>query len=664
MKHDNAIAWRISQLTARLDPALVDALWIIRAASPGYAPAYEQMGIADMLCPAEPSSPLPETPWHSLVRAEPHRRTEAAVDALADIMPGSSLLRNVKGLPPLSAPSEKALGELMEILSGLSPENGTLTRYYPYHDRGTDALSEDYDVPLCVLRLLLSVLDIRPVSRLYDPCYGSGALLQRAAELLPRENSPVLFTQALDPGAYQLCHVHAYLRGVPVAVGEKWANPLSEDLYPDEKFDCILAHPPFNQSGWAGDFQIPYDQRWQFGIPPRANGNYAWLQHIAFHLAPEGHAAVILPNGTLTTRTQAERTIRIGMLETGAVEAVIALPLGIFTSTRVPCCVWLLSGRKVASTLFVDAQKKNLTEDLSEDMLALAGLIHHHRAGLPMKKTVWYAQADFREIQEKDYLLSPNFYTLSSSQGSLHSDLPQLLTMIDSLLPRLAGSSLPPLLAQWKQLSPESHWEQAALSDLYEITGGIVKKKEAFGHGVPMADVTTVIRHPFLPDALPALVEVTPEEMEKYRIRAGDIFLNRSSESVEELACCCVAVSDGDAVFGGYLKRLRPRSENHPAPGYMAAYFRSAIYRREIARVSPVYTTRSNINQKQLSLVSIYYPDRERQRKIGETFLALWQFRQTCSDPILAEQVETLTALFVQQFLSCPIARCQEDPKS
>lgn len=657
MKHDNAIAWRIAQLAARLDPALVDALWIIRAASPDYAPAYEQMGIADMLCLAEASSPLPETPWHRLVRADSDQRVAAAADALSAIMPDSSLLRRVEALPALTPSSGKALDELTELLSGLSPEDGVLTRHYPYREVGAATLSQDYDLPLCVLRLLLTVLDIRPGSRLYDPCYGSGALLQRAADLLPRQDGPVLFAQAMDPGAYQLCHVHAYLRGVSIAIGDKWANPLSEDLVPEEKFDCILAHPPFNQAGWSGEAQTHYDQRWQYGIPPRANGNYAWLQHIAYHLAPEGHAAVILPNGTLTTRTQAERHIRIGMLEAGVVEAAIALPPGLFSSTKVPCCVWLLSGRKTPSTLFVDAQRKNLTEDMGEDMLALAGLIHHHRAGLAMEKTDWYAQANLREISEKDYLLSPNFYTLSPAQGRPHSDLPRFRSAIDRLLPRLSGSPLCALLAQWKLLPPESVWEKVTLTDLYLITGGVVKKKGAFGHGVPMADVATVIRHPFLPEALPALVEVTPGEMAKYQIRAGDIFLNRSSESVDELACCSVASADMDAVFGGYLKRLRPLGERHPDPGYMAAYFRSAVYRQEIARVSPVYTTRSNINHKQLSQISVYYPDPDRQQKIGETYLALWQFRQSCPDPVLTEQVEALTALFLEQFITCPVAR-------
>lgn len=658
MKHDSSIQWRMAQLAARLSPSLVTALWIIRAASPDYAPAYEQMGFLDMLLPQKEEAALPETPWHTVVRAEKSQRLSSVAEALRPIMPMSSLLPELEALPPLSPSGETALEELTEILSGLSP--AALSRVYPFGD--SLSLDEEFDLPLCVLRLLLTVLDIRQGSRLYDPCCGSGALLSRAVGLLSPEKKLRYYAQAMDSAAYQLCHVHAYLSGVSIRLGEKWANPLCEDLHPEALFDCILAHPPFNQSGWYQTAQIPYDSRWQFGIPPRSNGNFAWLQHVYSHLSPEGHAALILPNGTLTTQTQSERDIRVGLLEKGAVEAIIALPAGIFTSTKVPCCVWLLSGEPSATTLFIDAQKRNLTEDLSEDMLTIAGLILHHRSGLPLEKTQWYAQATLSEIQQRDSLLSPNFYTLPPLQEAPRQALPKLISRIDSLLPRLSGTPLHSLLAQWKQLAPPQRWDCAPISKLCQITGGIVKKKEAFGQGVPMADVVTVIRNPFLPDALPALVEVTPEEWEKYRIRAGDIFMNRSSESVEELACCCVADRDRDAVYGGYLKRLRPLETDSPDPRYLAAYFRSDIYRREITRVSPVFTTRSNINRKQLSQVMVYYPDKAMQQRLGETFHALWQFRSTCSDPVLVEALDDFGALFIEQFISCPIALLTREP--
>lgn len=656
MKHDSSIQWRMAQLAARLSPSLVTALWIVRAASPDYAPAYEQLGFLDMPQPPRGAAAPPETPWHAVVQAAKAERLVSVANALRPIMPQSPLLQELEALPPLAASGEAALEELTELLSGLSP--ASLSRLYPLSASPSLSLEEEFDLPLCVLRLLLSVLDIRPGSRLYDPCCGSGALLARSVALLPREQRLSFTAQAMDPAAYQLCHVHAYLSGVSIQLGERYANPLLEDLHPEALFDCILAHPPFNQSGWYQAAQTPYDSRWQFGIPPRSNGNFAWLQHVYSHLSPEGHAALILPNGTLTTQTQSERSIRAGLLEKGAVEAVIALPAGIFASTKAPCCIWLLAGERAstASTLFIDAQGKNLTGDLSEDMLTIAGLILHHRCGLPLEKTRWYGQASRKEIQERDHLLSPNFYTLPPPREAPRQALPRLASLIDSLLPRLSGSPVCPLLEQWKQISPAKRWDCAPISRLCQITGGVVKKKEAFGQGMPMADVATVIRNPFLPDVLPALVEITPEEWEKYRVRAGDIFMNRSSESVEELACCCVADSDREAVYGGYLKRLRLLGEDPPDSRYLAAYFRSGIYRREIARVSPVFTTRSNINRRQLSQVMVYYPDRAMQETLGQTFHALWQFRSTCSDPALVEALDEFTALFIEQFISCPIA--------
>lgn len=655
MKHESSITWRITQLASRLSPSLVTALWVIRAASPDYAPAYEQLGIADMLSPQEAPA-LPETPWHSLLRPSGAEILSAAAAAIAAIMPQSSLLRELKALPPLTPSGEAALLELVGILSDLS--SAAASRLYPFPS-GKLPFDQDFDVPLCILRLLLSVLNIQPGSRLYDPCYGSGALLSRSAELLPREKNLILYAQAMDPASYQKCHVHAYLTGVPIHLGEKSANPLSEDLHPGEKFDCILAHPPFSQSGWYQSAQTPYDERWQFGIPPRSNSNFAWLQHVYSHLTPEGHAAVILPNGTLTTQVQSERNIRMGLLEKGVVEAIIALPAGLFASTKAPCCIWLLSGEAAAcpSTLFIDAQKRNLTEDLSEDMLTLVGLIAHHRLSLPLEKEKWYAQAGLEEIRQKDYLLSPNFYTLPPAGDAPRDDLSRLTSMIDDLLPLISAPSIASLLAQWKHILPDTHWEKAPVSRFYQITGGITKNKSAFGQGVPMADVVTVIRNPFLPEHLPALVEVTPEEMDRYRIRPGDIFLNRSSENVEELACCCVAQSQRDAVYGGYLKRLRPLGEDHPDPSYLAAYFRSTIYRREITRISPVYTTRSNINQKQLSQVMLYYPGKAMQEKLGQTYYALWQLRSAFTDPVLTEKLDAFASLFVEQFISRPITR-------
>ncbi len=668
MKNDQAVTRRITQLASRLDPDILTGLWIVRAASPDYAPAYEQMGIADMLCDDGGSTSQAETPWHAVAGAAPGSCVFSVAQALSAIMPQSPLPDRLLDLSPLSPSGEGALAELVSILSGIPPEAVSLSQLRAYRTAGNSPLPpDDFDIPSSILRLILSTLDIGSQQEIYDPCYGSGSLLSRALGLLPNAKGLRLFGQAQEPASYQTGHVHSYLHGVSMDLGEKSAATLLEDQHPDRKFGCILANPPFNQSGWYDGAPPEYDKRWQYGIPPRSNGNFAWLQHVVSHLSDQGRGAVILPNGTLTTQTQSEREIRIGLLNAGLVEAIIALPAGIFASTKIPCCIWLLAKgrRENASTLFVDAQQLSVGEESSEDILKLAGLILHHRSGVLHGTTGWYAAATPEEIARKDYILSPNFYTQPEEIAlePLRQNLPRLLALIDELDSRLEGSSLSPILEQWKAAHPAKHWEKAPISQLYHISGGIVKKKEAFGHGTPMADVVTVIRNPFLPDTLPGKVDADAAEIRKYRIQAGDILMNRSSENVEELACCCVAAQDQEAVFGGYLKRLRPVDGHCPDHRYMAAFFRSAIYRQEITKVSPVYTTRSNMNMDRLSKVSVFYPDAAMQEKLGDTMLSVFRFRETCFDQELSGLLEQFTDLLIEQFITYPILRMQEMEK-
>ena len=123
------------------------------------------------------------------------------------------------------------------------------------------------------------------------------------------------------------------------------------------------------------------------------------------------------------------------------------------------------------------------------------------------------------------------------------------------------------------------------------------------------------------PDSFSAFVDVSKDEIQKYDIKCGDILLNRTSETIKQLACCSVASTDCCAVYGNYVKRLRPKKEGVVNPLYMAGYFSSAIYRREVERVSPVYTTRANMNVERLSVISIYYPNLVRQL-ISKLFLS------------------------------------------
>jgi type I restriction enzyme M protein len=127
----------------------------------------------------------------------------------------------------------------------------------------------------------------------------------------------------------------------------RWNNEGSfhKDELRDLRFDHILANPPFNISDWGGD-RLREDPRWQFGTPPVGNANYAWLQHIHWHLAPFGTAGVVLANGSMSSNQSGEGDIRKAMVEADAVDCMVALPGQLFYSTQIPACLWFLARDK------------------------------------------------------------------------------------------------------------------------------------------------------------------------------------------------------------------------------------------------------------------------------------------------------------------------------
>ena len=101
------------------------------------------------------------------------------------------------------------------------------------------------------------------------------------------------------------------IRGIEADIGPKWADTFHDDLHPDLKADFILANPPFNDSDWGGE-RLREDARWNYGVPPAGNANFAWVQHFIHHLAPHGIAGFVLANGSLSCQQSGEGEIRQG----------------------------------------------------------------------------------------------------------------------------------------------------------------------------------------------------------------------------------------------------------------------------------------------------------------------------------------------------------------
>ncbi len=210
----------------------------------------------------------------------------------------------------------------------------------------------------------------------------------------------------------------------------KWNSEGSflNDAHKDLKADFIIANPPFNVSDWGGEL-MRTDCRWQYGVPPTGNANFAWLQHFIYHLAPNGQAGVVLAKGALTSKTSGEGEIRKALVENGLIDCIVNLPAKLFLNTQIPAALWFMS-RKIPSTggvsegrggreiLFIDARNlghliNRRTRELSmEDIEKIAGTYHHWRNtdGAHEDITGFCASVPISKVEELDFVLTPGRY--------------------------------------------------------------------------------------------------------------------------------------------------------------------------------------------------------------------------------------------------------------
>jgi type I restriction enzyme M protein len=562
---------------------------------------------------------------------------------------------------------EESLTELIALLSDLSPSDFDLFELYEYFliKKFTvkSTLNGDFFTSKSIVQCIGTLLNPDGGS-LYDPCCGSGSLLAGIAHIMPNAANSRLYGQTQDQESYRICLMNALLHGMDVDLGKRPANTLIDDQHCNQTFDYIVTNPPFNVSNWDEGCHV---EKWHYGVPPRSNANFAWLQHIISHMKEGGRACVILPNGTLTSQTNEENTIREAIVRDGIVEAIITFPPGLFYSTTIPFCVWLLnrSHQVRDNILIIDAVKLGITKkNITETVGLMEELLTKYREGELDGRTESYSVTPLEKIAQNEYVLSPNWYTAIeyNKASEIRLKLPRLEKCIDILSNTLRDETLRTHIEQWKQNSVALSWKKELLTDLYEVFGGISKPGDMFGHGRPLVDVKTIIHNMFVPDTVDSCVEVTEFEACKYSIRYGDVLLNRTSESNEEIACCCVAAKDSTAVYTGYAKRLRPQNMDILYPPYAAGYFCSAAYRREIDKVSTVFMSRASMNTKKLKKVFVYYPEESVQRAIGDTLTAIHVYLQNNTDEggLLAQFAE----LLIEQHITYPVTLIREQEES
>ncbi len=339
------------------------------------------------------------------------------------------------------------LGELIDLISDIAlNEEGDrskdiLGRVYEYF-LGQFAGAEgkrggEFYTPRSVVRVLVEMLE--PYSgRIYDPCCGSGGMFVQSEKFVQEHGGRIgdiaIYGQESNYTTWRLAKMNLAVRGIDSDI--RWNNDGSfhKDELRDLKADFILANPPFNISDWGGD-RLREDVRWKFGVPPVGNANYAWLQHIYHHLAPNGTAGVVLANGSMSSNQSGEGDIRKAMIEADAVDCMVALPGQLFYSTQIPACLWFLARNKNPDTglrdrrgqvLFIDARKQGVLVDRTrrelsdEEIQKIANTYHTWRgkdgAGEYADEAGFCRSASLEDIRKHGHVLTPGRYVGAAEQ--------------------------------------------------------------------------------------------------------------------------------------------------------------------------------------------------------------------------------------------------------
>lgn len=331
------------------------------------------------------------------------------------------------------------LGELIDLLSNLTlhadgdNSKDILGRVYEYF-LGQFAGAEgkrggEFYTPRSIVQLLVEMLE--PTGRIYDPCCGSGGMFVQSERFVKEHGGRIgdiaVYGQESNYTTWRLAKMNLAVRGIEGDI--RWNNEGSfhKDELRDERFDFILANPPFNISDWGGD-RLKEDVRWRYGVPSPSNANYAWLQHIVHHLKPTGSAGVVLANGSMSSNTNGDDVIRKALIEADIVDCMVALPGQLFYSTQIPACLWFLTKDKnnkkwrnrTGDVLFIDARKMGFLVDrvrrelTAEDIAKIAATYHAWRgeAGTEQYEDVagYCASVKLADIEKNGYVLTAGRY--------------------------------------------------------------------------------------------------------------------------------------------------------------------------------------------------------------------------------------------------------------
>ena len=281
----------------------------------------------------------------------------------------------------------------------------------------------EFYTPDNIVDLITTLIDPYE-GRVYDPCCGSGGMFIQSYKFVEAHSGNVdslsVYGQESNPDTWRLAKMNLAIRGIPADLGKKEADTFGDDQHKDEKFDYIIANPPFNLKNWRSETELTYDARWSgFGLPPVSNANYAWILHMLSKLSQNGVAGFLLANGALGDTDTKE--IRKNLIKQNKIEAIIILPREMFYYTDISVTLWIM--RKHKDSIRVKRDGKTVTlRDRNGQILFM-----------DLRRLGHKSSAGYIELSSDDYKLVKN--TLNAWQSpewkTLYKDIPEFCRSVD-----------------------------------------------------------------------------------------------------------------------------------------------------------------------------------------------------------------------------------------
>ncbi len=352
-------------------------------------------------------------------------------DAMRAIEKENVTLKNV--LPKNYASSDldkRVLGDVVDLFTNMdmsdTEENKDLLgRTYEYCIAQFAAYEGvkggEFYTPSSIVKTIVAILKPFKNCRVYDPCCGSGGMFVQSAKFIEAHSTTrgemAVYGQESNADTWKMAKMNMAIRGIDANFGSCQADTFFNDLHPTLKADFIMANPPFNLSNWGAD-KLKEDGRWKYGVPAANNANYAWIQHMIYHLSSNGKIGLVLANGALSSQSSGEGEIRKKIIQDDLIEGIVALPTQLFYSVTIPVTLWFISKNKKqkGKTLFIDARKMGYMVDrkhrdfTDDDIQKLADTFEAFQNGTLENVKGFCAVCDLQEIEKQDFILTPGRY--------------------------------------------------------------------------------------------------------------------------------------------------------------------------------------------------------------------------------------------------------------